>query len=167
MQSLCSLFAAMKNAKLWFRVDQEMTSWQTGLRHILPDRAWLLKPVSRATPWWKLNTRERVMHRWNIIMFNLILSLFFVLMKSFQGPAACKHIYVHKKHHVSFCVLTRVCYGLILLILNCDLQWPMGWWVPICTTIPKSCLSFSWTHRCLLGILPHLGASQPWRISGR
>lgn len=121
MQSLCSLFAAMKNAKLWFRVDQEMTSWQTGLRHILPDRAWLLKPVSRATPWWKLNTRERVMHRWNIIMFNLILSLFFVLMKSFQGPAACKHIYVHKKHHVSFCVLTRICYGLILLILNCDL----------------------------------------------
>lgn len=47
---LYSLSAAMKNAKLWFRVDQEMTSWQTGLRHILPGRACLLKAVSRAAP---------------------------------------------------------------------------------------------------------------------
>lgn len=36
-----------ENAKLWFRVDQEMTSWQTGLGHILPGRAGLLNAVSR------------------------------------------------------------------------------------------------------------------------
>lgn len=44
------LYVAIKNAKLWFRVDQEITSWQTRLRHILPGRAGLLKAVSRATP---------------------------------------------------------------------------------------------------------------------
>lgn len=43
-------FAAMKNAKLWFWVDQEMTLWQTGLRHILPGRAGPLKAVSRVPP---------------------------------------------------------------------------------------------------------------------
>lgn len=46
-------------------------------------------------------------------------------------------------------------------------QWLTGWLVPTCTTTPKSCLSFSWIHRCLLGILPLSEAYQPWTTSGR
>lgn len=45
---LFSLFAAMKSAKLWFWVDQEMAPWQTGLSHFLPGRAGPFDAVSRA-----------------------------------------------------------------------------------------------------------------------
>lgn len=37
--SLLSFLFCNENAKLWFRVDQEMISWQTGLRQMLPSRS--------------------------------------------------------------------------------------------------------------------------------
>lgn len=46
---LFPLFAAMKTAKLWFGVDQEIISWQTVLRHTLLGRASPWKAPSRAT----------------------------------------------------------------------------------------------------------------------
>lgn len=45
---LFSLFAAMKSAKLWFWVDQEMAPWQSELSHFLPGRAGPFDAVSRA-----------------------------------------------------------------------------------------------------------------------
>lgn len=113
-----------------------------------------------------------MMHRWSKIKLNLTLSLFFCVRQVLAGSCWMEraHLCTQRAFTVFFnkaCYVASANRNITYVTLWFALQWPTGWWVPICTTIPKSCLSFSLTRRCLPGTLPLLEASQPWRISGR